>query len=377
MTMLVNRRAAAEAGTRPGHAAGPGRTAPLLVSRDPMTIESTLAAGSACGVEPSVLREPTQVRAAWRSASSVLVGVEMAALVEGLQLEPRPGVHLVGREATELLHWSARLQAAVLLLGEQTGQLVQVLRQGDQADGDALVVRLVGGSGGLGVSTLCCALAQQAAERGMAAAVVELDPTGGGLDLVFGAETAPGWRWRDLRQAAGHVDSLVGRLPNVSGVDIVAHTRGELAAPTGSGGPPGGSPGRVLPAEEAVRAVVGSLARTHDIVVLDQGAGDGGWSQHWPGQRQVLLCGADVRGVVAARSRAASLGLHDVELVVRTGAARRIAPELVADTLGIALLGSIGDDRSVTRAVEQGVPVGRGRRGYARQVAGLLNLVVP
>lgn len=369
--MLVNRRAASEATAQPGRAAAPGRTAPLLVSRDPMTIESTLAAGSACGVEPSVLREPAQVRAAWRSASSVLVGVELAGLVEGLQLEPRSGVHLVGRDAAELLQWSSRLQAAVLLLGEQTGQLVQVLRQGAQADGNALVVRLVGGSGGLGVSTLCCALAQQASERGMGAAVVELDPTGGGLDLVFGAETAPGWRWHDLRQAAGHVDSLIGRLPNVSGVDIVAHARRELGVSAS-----GGTDGRVLPAEEAVRAVVGSLARTHDLVVLDQGAGDGGWSQHWPGQRQVLLCGADVRGVVAARSRAASLGLHDVELVVRTGAARRIAPELVADTLGIGLLGSIGDDRSVTRAAEQGVPVGRGRRGYARQVAGLLDAVV-
>ena len=85
-----------------------------------------------------------------------------------------------------------------------------------------------------------------------------------------------------------------------------------------------------------------------------------------------------MRGVVAAQSRAWALGLHDVELVVRTGAARRIAPDLVAETLGIPLLGSFGDDRRVTRAAEQAAPVGRGRsrRGYPRQVEALVDGLV-
>ncbi|MEL4358317.1 MULTISPECIES: septum site-determining protein Ssd [unclassified Luteococcus] len=353
------------AGQSSGPAAAPAP--PLLVARDSRVIEAALAAAAAAGVEPRLVREPSQIRAAWRSSPCVLVGVEMAPLVCGIALEPRPGIHLVGTSLAELADWSALLQASVLVLPEQSALLTSVLDQGQVGAGEAQVVRVVGGSGGLGVSTLCCALAQQASERGLRAAAVELDPTGGGLDLIFGAETVPGWRWHDLRSAAGHIDSLVGQLPNVSGVDVVAHSRPDFGGPPGADGM---RPG--LPGAEAVRSVLECLSRTHDLVVLDGGSGGDQAVEGWPGQRQLLICGADVRGVVAAQSRAWALGLHDIELVVRTGAARRIDPETVAETLGIALLGSFNDDRAVTRAAEQAVPVGRGRRGYARQVGRLL-----
>lgn len=347
-----------------------GGSAPLLVAREARVVEQVLAAAAAAGVHPELAREAAQIRAGWRSAPCILVSAEMAPLVCGIALEARPGVHLVGSSLAELADWSAMLQASVLVLPDQTVLLTSILDQGHVGAGEAHVVRVVGGSGGLGVSTLCCALGQRAADRGLVAAVVELDPTGGGLDLVLGAETAPGWRWHDLRQAAGHIDSLVGRLPNVSGVDVVAHGRPETLA-GGGGGKHG------LPGAEAVRAVLASLSRTHDLVVLDAGQGSE-TVEAWPGQRQVLVCGADVRGVVAAQSRAWALGLHDVELVVRTGAARRIAPDLVAETLGIPLLGSFGDDRRVTRAAEQAAPVGRGRsrRGYPRQVEALVDGLV-
>lgn len=331
-----------------------------MLSRDARLVEAAQAAAAAAGVELSVVHEPGQMRARWRAAPVVLVGADLAALAAGMSLEGRPGVHLVGAELAELAAWSAPLQASVLVLPQQTGLLTSVLDL-EVSGGDATVVRLVGGSGGLGVSTLCCALAQQAHRHGLRAAVVELDPTGGGLDLVFGAETAPGWRWPELGAAAGHLDGLGGNLPNVSGVDIVSHARPALAAESGP-----------APSAEAVRSVVSSLARTHDLVVLDGGSGPETLLERWPGQRQLMLCGADVRGVVSARARARSFELHDLEVVVRTGAARRLEPPVVAEALGCSLLGRIGDDRAVTRAAETGVPVGRGRRGYAAQVARLL-----
>lgn len=338
--------------------------APLLVARDPRLVEAAQAAAAAAGIELEVVRDPAMIRAHWRTSPTVMVGVEMAALVAGAALEPRPGIHLVGRDLDELAAWSAPLQASVVLLPEQSAMLTSLLARSREA-GEGLVLRVVGGSGGLGVSTLCCALAQRCAENGGRAAVVELDPTGGGLDLVFGAETAPGWRWPDLRSAVGHVDTLSGRLPNVSGVDVVSHARSDLSADDSSG----------LPPQEAVRAVLASLTRSHELVVLDAGCGPDAMYDAWPGQRQLLLCGADVRGVVAARARVRSLGLHDVDLVVRTGAARRLAPASVAGALGCPLVGALGDDRAVTRAAESGVPVGRGRRGYARQVGRVLEQV--
>ncbi|MEL4503631.1 septum site-determining protein Ssd [Luteococcus sp. H138] len=367
--MLSRTRAAVAPAPRP-EPPTPARLPPLLVARDARTIEATLAAAAAAGVEPTVVRETSQIRAAWRSAPCVLVGVEMAPLVCGIALEARTGIHLLGSNLHELADWSALLQASVLVLPEQSSLLTSVLDRGELGVGEALMVRVVGGSGGLGVSTLCCALGQQASERGLRAAVVELDPTGGGLDLIFGAETAPGWRWHDLRSAAGHIDSLVGQLPNVSGVDVVAHTRPDFAH-LARADEPAGQHG--LPGPEAVRAVLECLSRTHDLVVLDGGSGNDSAAEGWPGQRQLLVCGADVRGVVAAQSRAWRLGLHDIELVVRTGAARRIAPTMVAETLGVRLLGAFSDDRAVTRAAEQAVPVGRGKRGHAGQIGRLLD----
>lgn len=350
--------------TPPSDAVGRPVAQPLLVARDPHTVEAALAAAAAAGVVLDVQRDPSRVRAAWRSAPVVVVGVEMAALVCGMALEARSGVHLAGPALDELASWSAPLQASVLVLPDQSALLTQVLEQGRADTAGALVVRLVGGSGGLGTSTLACALAQQAASRGQRAAVVELDPAGGGLDVLFGAEAEPGWRWPDLRAAAGHVDTLAGRLVNVCGVDVVAHGRGSGQGPAEQ------------PSPAAARAVVASLCRSHDLVVLDAGGGQAPLLDAWPGERLLLVCGADVRSVVAARSRAWHLGLHDAELVVRTGAGRRLAPDLVGEGLGIPVAGTIGDDRRVVRAAEDAAPVGRGRRGLAGQAGRLLDVLV-
>lgn len=327
-------------------------------------IEAILAASASTGVHPEVVRDLPRVRAAWRSAPCVVVSVEMAAAVCGLGLEPRSRVHLVGDDVEQLAAWSPVLEAAVLALPQHTSALAQALGQGDRAVGQARVVRVVSGSGGLGVSTLCCALAQQASARGLRSAVVELDPEGGGLDLLFGAENAPGWRWHDLRSASGRLERLDGNLPNVSGVDIVAHAGPGRAARGGS-----------APRPEAVASVLQCLSRTHDLVVLDAGHGNA-LSDGLPGQRQLLAVGADVRAVMAARARAETLGLHDIELVVRTGPGRRLAPQLVAETLGVPLLGEVGQDLSVVRAAEQGRPLRPRRWGHARQVARILDALV-
>lgn len=337
----------------------------LLVSRDPALVETAMAAAAAAGTTLDVVRDPAVVRARWRGSPVVLVGVEMAPLVCGIALEPRPDVHLLGGSLAELAAWSAPLQASVLLLPDHSALLTDVLGRGRQPVGDALVVRVLGGSGGVGASTVACALAQQAVRRATTAAVVELDPCGGGLDVLLGAEEEPGWRWPDLRHAVGRVDSLVGSLPSAAGVDVVSHARPEPDQP------PAG-----LPSAEAVRAVIASLTRTHSLVVLDAGLAGEGSGEGWPGQRQVLVCGADVRQVVAARQRIASRGWHDVELVVRVGAGRPVEPQAVADGLGLPLLGVVRDDRRVTRAAEQGIPVGRGRRGFDGQVGAILDGLV-
>jgi len=200
------------------------------------------------------------------------------------------------------------------------------------------------------------------AARGLASGVVELDPCGGGLDLMFGAETEQGWRWADLASATGSIGDLRPHLPTVGGVAIVA-TRGSASGLDLDG--------------EAAQSVVTSLARTHDLVVLDTGRGDSSVAELWPTCQTLLLVGADVRSVVAARARANRTGVQDASVVVRTGRGRRLPPEAVAEALGLPLAGAIGEDDRLPRALENGEPPARRTgRGYGRDVASLLDGLV-
>ncbi len=333
---------------------------PLLASRDPALIETVLAAAAAAQVVPTVARDIESLRRHWSSASVVLVGVDQAATVVGLGLPIRRGVHLCGPDAQALTAWSVPLDAPVLVLPDQTGFLSSLLLGRDDVGvAGAQMLRVVGGSGGVGATTLAAGLAQRAHRRGLAVALVELDPWGGGIDIVFGAERAAGWRWPDLASATGHIGDLRGQLPNVSGVDLVPVGR-PRGAPGNRTGP--AVPG--LPRTEAVNAVLASLGRSHDLVVLDAGA------HPEPGRplsaRNVLVVAAEVKAVVAARARMTNLALEDVVVAVRSGPGRSLRPDLVAETLGVPVCGAVPHDRTLPIGLEAGEPPGLGRRRFAR-----------
>lgn len=327
------------------------------MSRDPRLVEHALVACAAAQAKAQVVREPAEIRQWWLDAPLVLVGCEMAGLVAGLGLPARPGVHLTGEDVAQLVEWSTPLGASVLVLPEQAELLASLVARVDEGPGEGVLVAVSGGSGGVGASTFACALAQAAAGRSLLAAAVDLDPLGGGLDLLVGAETADGWRWPDLSLASGHLGSLTGRLPNVSGVDLVSAGREPSA-----------------PKPEAVGAVVRALTRTHDLVVLDLGREPVPLALS--GARHLLVVAGDVRSTMAARSRVEAQGLRGLEVVVRRGSGRRVEPGLVAETLGLPVLGHLPDDRRVPRALEVGEPPGRGRGRYARSVASILEQVL-
>lgn len=312
-------------------------------------------------------RDTETLRRNWSSASVVLVGADQAATVVGLGLPARRGVHLCGPDAQALLAWSVPLDAPVMVLPDQTGFVSSLLVGRDQLDvGRANLVRLVGGTGGVGASTLAAGLAQRALSRGLEVALVELDASGGGIDLVFGAERAPGWRWPDLASAAGHIGDLRGQLPNVSGVDLVSTGR---PRPAVGGAARAGEPG--LPRSEAVQAVLASLLRSHDLVVLDVG------SHPEPGfatrtAQTVLTVAAEVKALVGARSKVPGLLLDDAVVAVRTGPGRRLDPALVGQTLGLGVCGVVPHDASLPLSLESGKPPGIGGGRFARACDRLL-----
>jgi hypothetical protein len=190
----------------------------------------------------------------------------------------------------------------------------------------APVIGVVGGSGGVGASTLAAGLARLAAngESAARAVLVEVDPTSGGIDVLLGTEGVPGPRWSGLRLAGGRLEAaaLAEGLPTWSSVAFVAAD--------------------VTPSADAVAQLL-PVARRVGPVVVDL--------PRWPASARsaaltrcdlvVLITGSDVASIAGARSVAAGLGTGmRTALIVRGGA----APHAVAGLVGVPLIGRIPGD---------------------------------
>jgi hypothetical protein len=177
------------------------------------------------------------------------------------------------------------------------------------------VLGVVGGSGGVGASTFAAVLAATAGRS----TLVDIDTTGGGIEVLLGVEDAAGARWSGLRLGGGRLEPALLRdgLPRWGPVSV-------LAADT-------------EPAAGAVRQVLDAAAELGPVVV------DLGRAAVGPRQVAVSRCAlvllvaaAEVRGLSAARAVAAGLSDVPVGLVVRHGA---VAPDEAAALTGVRLVG--------------------------------------
>ena len=115
----------------------------------------------------------------------------------------------------------------MLKLPAQEHDLVRELADAGETarDDDArgAVVAVIGGCGGAGASLLAVALAQTAGD----ALLVDVDPWAGGIDLLVGAETAPGVRWPDLALEGGRLtwSAVRDALPRHRGISMLSGTR--------------------------------------------------------------------------------------------------------------------------------------------------------
>lgn len=314
-------------------------TAPLLATRETALADSVQATALALGVELTVIADREELRSRWPDAPLRLVGPDLAS--RAAAFGGGAGTWAVGFDQQELLRVSAELGAPALLLPDGSSRLAEVLADCSLGQTAAQVLAVAGASGGLGVSSLTVALATRAAEAGLRAAVVELAECGGGLDLLFGAETQPGMTWDDLSHAAGEVGDLAPHLVAAGRVSVLSLGRRQA----------------VHPDEAAVAAVLRSMERSHDLVLVDVGDGSRIGSL---GRRitPLLLVGADVRSVAAARMRAERLSLVGALLVVRSGQGRGLPAELVGEALGLPVAGVVRHDPRVPRLAAQGGSVG-------------------
>ncbi len=326
--------------------AGPGETQDLILS-----------AVAAHELAAAVVTDLEQLAGPWRDASVVLVADDQAERLAGRALAHRDGVFLVGADLERLSTWSTPLSARVIPLPEGAAWLATVLVEGSSR-ARAPVVAVLGGSGGVGASTLAAALAQLGADRPDGAALVDVDPVGGGIDLLLGAEQAKGWRWPRLNGAEGQLGDLRQHLPVVDRVSVVSMARG---APLDL-------------AREPLAAVVAGLRSWHSLVVLDAGRSlvPAAREAVRLSTRQLLVVAGGVRGVAAARQTVAALGLERPELVLRRGPGG-LPADLVAEVVGHPVVARLPEERTLPAAAERGEPPARGvRLRYRRAVARLL-----
>ncbi|PYG01135.1 helicase/secretion neighborhood CpaE-like protein [Georgenia satyanarayanai] len=215
----------------------------------------------------------------------------------------------------------------------------------------ARVVGVVGAVGGVGTSALGAVLARLAVDAGRTTALVDLDPAGGGLEVLLGVEHDPGPRWCDVLAERGGFppDRLMAALPQWLGVRVLSSdVRGGVA---------GGHP--------VALDAVGALTRAADAVLLDlpRAVLAPGADREWLAlcDETVLLTACDTRAAAAAAAAVGVLG--EVRLVVRGPAAGTLLPEDVADVCGRPLAAVLRPERAFTAGVERGLSPGDQRRG--------------
>lgn len=279
----------------------------------------------------------------------LLVGADRAAAVARSPVIRRTAVHLVGGigDQQRLCEWSAALGAAVVVLPAGLRWLSALLAAGRVGGATGRMLAVIGGAGGVGTSTLAVGLAWAAAEAGRRVALVDLDAGGGGLDLMLGLEHEAGWRWPSLIGADGFLGDLHQQLPRLESLALVSHDRGAVTD---------------LPAP-AVTAVLRSLRRTHELVVVDAGARPG------PGELAgvrscdggLLVSSGEVRGLAAAAHRLrgidAQMPLAAVFSRIRPGSH---GADTVGRALGMPVVATLPPDKRVAACAEAGEPPGRG-----------------
>lgn len=232
--------------------------------------------------------------------------------------------------------------------------------------GLARVIGVVGASGGIGTTCLAAALATRAAATGRRVACADAGPWGGGIEAVFDLESCPGARWPDLADARGRLDGavLLRHLPqSTDGVRVLSATTAEPGTADEATGP-------TRPA--AVATVLGALARAVDTLVLDLGTAPAGGRE--PSEAMtasgdlLLVVGSGVPALSRASRAAAAVTVGDAErvwLVQRCPRGRADLAGLVAERLGLPLLGAVYDDPRLDDALVRGVAPGstRGRIG--------------
>jgi secretion/DNA translocation related CpaE-like protein len=285
------------------------------------------------------------VRRWWSSATAVLLDSAAAAQLTSGGLPRRPRVALLTREddpgAWRLAVHLGAEQVAVLPLDEPA--LLRGVLSARTSAGGMPVVACIPASGGAGASTVAAGIGLAAARRGTETLLVDADAGGGGLDLMLGAEHAPGLRWGDvaaLDPATPAEVILDGLLRPAPRLRLLSWGREEAGAePPRAGWPMGdvtGAAGLGLVVLDMPRPTADATTPAVDLVLLVARAG----------VRQSVAAAA-----VATRLRRTC---EDVRLVVRGASRGGLSATDVAIAVGLPLAAELPEDRRLPAAADDG-----------------------
>ena len=302
----------------------------------------------------------------WRTAAAVLVDEDAARRCARAGLPRRDGVFLVGAGEPSDTAWAAALDVGaqrLCTLPEQEAELVGLVSEAAETGAASArrggVIAVTAGRGGGGASVFATALAQTAGES----LLIDLDPCGGGIDLLLGGESAPGLRWPDLNLQGGRLGWHAVRevLPRRGRVSVLSSARGYH---------------HIDP--EPVAAVVEAGRRGGAIVVCDvpRQPAPAALCALEAADLVVVVTSCDVRGIAAA---AATLGVlrsanPNVGLVLRGPSPGGLGPREAADATAAPVLAAMRPEPLLDRRLETG-GLRLGRRsplaGAARRVLGV------
>ena len=344
----------------------------LTLLADPELADSTDRVAAAVGLRALRIQAPN--RKSWISAAAAVIDEDGARRCARAGMPRRDGVFVLGTSDPSPSLWEAAIEVGaqqLVVVPAQEAELVRHLSEAAEAGNTASrrgrVIAVAAGRGGGGASVFAAALAQSAGAQsvGGGALLVDLDPCGGGIDLLMGTETTPGLRWPELADASGRLSWTAVRegLPRSRDVSVLSCTRiyheieaGAAAAIVGAGRRGGATVVCDIP--RSLTTVALCALEMADLVAI------------------VTSC--DVRGAAATSAVAGVIRSvnPNVGLVVRGPAPGGLRAGQAAEIAAVPLLATMRPEPMLDRQLEQ-----RGMRlAYrsplataARKVLGTLN----
>jgi secretion/DNA translocation related CpaE-like protein len=316
----------------------------LTMVSDPSSAASVDRIAAAVGARPMPAENPS--RRAWLGAVAIVVDEPAALNCARLGLPRRDGIVLVSPGDPPVTAWAAAIGVGarqLCALPSQENELVRLLAEATESASvtgrSGPVIAVTGGRGGGGASVFAAALASCVDDS----LLVDLDPCGGGIDLLLGAEDVPGLRWPELGPRSGRLawSAVRDALPRRAGVSVLSGSRlfHEI------------EPGAVVAILEAAR-------RAGPTVVCDVPR------QLTPAGAQAVQCAdllvivtsCDVRGIAAVGASLSVLRPLNpaAGLVVRGPAPGGLAAREVAEATGVPLLASMRPEPLLDQRLQRG-----------------------